>query len=73
MQLVVLDPAIADVQSIWAWYNQQQNGLEKNFIQKYYQALRATELFPYSCSLRDSQLRVKLLRKFLYAIYYALN
>jgi plasmid stabilization system protein ParE len=72
-KLILRDESKRNVREISAWYDQQAEGLGKDFFLKYREAVKLLEDFPEIGKQVDKKFRRVLPKKYPYAIYYYLR
>lgn len=70
---IFLPLAKADIQDTARWYEKQQKGLGKRFINQVREKIRLIEKFPKSARLRNDRLRTAILETFPFMIHYHLD
>lgn len=70
---IVLPLAKADIQNSARWYEKQQQGLGKRFINQVREKIRFIERFPESARLRNDRVRTAVLEAFPFMIHYHID
>ncbi len=72
-KVIISDSATADIKENAQWYNKQQKGLGKQFVESIKECVRIIKLQPESFQLRYKNNRVGIPDKFPYLIIYNIN
>ncbi|MDP3432610.1 MAG: type II toxin-antitoxin system RelE/ParE family toxin [Bacteroidota bacterium] len=70
---IVLPLAKADIQDSARWYEKQQQGLGKRFINQVREKIRLIEKFPKAARLRNDRVRTAVLETFPFMIHYYID
>ena len=70
---IVLPLAKADIQNSARWYEKQQQGLGKRFLNEVREKIRLIERFPKSARLRNDRVRTAILETFPFMIHYHID
>lgn len=73
MRVIVRPSALEEITSAVAWYEEQQPGVGAMLREHFIDTLRRIERFPKSCPIARRNFRRALVRKFPYAIFFAIE
>ena len=65
--------AFADIENAASWYNNQQQGLGTRFIKETKLQINSLKVHPHKCSIRYSNIRCLLTKKFPFLIHYKID
>jgi hypothetical protein len=72
-QIHIDKDAFADIKYAAAWYNEQQVGLGAKFIKQTKTQITSLKTNPLKCSVRYSNIRCLLVKKFPFLIHYSVD
>lgn len=72
-QIKIAPEALADIQDITSWYNEQREGLGRKFQLIAIRQINNLSENPYVYALRYNQIRCMLLKRFPYMVHFYIN
>lgn len=73
MQVILKEPAVADIREIYVWYESQKAGLGEEFLEDFDLLLPYLENYPQSFSIKYKKLRAVSLARFPFLVYYQIS